>query len=271
MPQDLTPETISPHLVGRFGRALRCVAVTGSTHVDALAWAAAGAPCGAVVVADHQTAGRGRWDRSWVDAPGSSLMFSVVLRPALARARLGLVPVAAGLAVALALEELAGLPVRLKWPNDVMSRGRKLAGILVESRFERGELQAAVCGIGVNLRQRPEDFPSEIAARATSVAVEVEALSIGRVPGRAELLGAILRGLEHRVALLEQPSPPEDLLAESAQRSEVLGRAVVVGLADGTSITGVARRQLASGALELETPRGTVVVDSGEVRSLRPA
>lgn len=271
MGSDLTPETISAHLVGRYGRALRCIEVTGSTNADALAWADEGAPAGAVVVADHQTAGRGRWGRSWFDAPGAALMFSVVLRPRLPRARLGLLPLAAGLACAVALEELAGLPLRLKWPNDVLSRGRKLAGILVESRVERGALRAAVCGVGINLSQRPEDFPVEIADRATSVAAEVAALAIGRVPARAELLGAVLWGLEHRVALLEQPGPPDDLLAEAAARSEILGRTVVVALADGRTVTGTARRQLASGALELETTEGVLVVESGEVRSVRGA
>lgn len=271
MEEDLTAEAISAHLIGRYGRALRCLETTGSTNADALAWADEGAPVGAVVVADHQTAGRGRWGRSWYGTPGSSLMFSVVLRPRLPRARLGLLPIAAGLACAAALEELSGLPLRLKWPNDVTCRGCKLAGILVESRFEHGALRAAVCGIGINLFQRPEDFPAEIAGRATSVAAEVGALAFGRVPARAELLGAVLWGLEQRVALLEQPAPPDDLLAEAAARSEILGREVVVAFADGRTVNGRARRQLASGALELATPGGTLVVESGEIRSLRLA
>ena len=142
---------------------------------------------GTVVVAEAQTAGRGRRGRSWLDEPGASLLTSIILRPRLEPARLPTLSLAAGVAVVEALERVTGLKPRLKWPNDVLVDGRKLAGILLESRI--GPSPLVVLGIGVNLAQRV--FPADLAERATSVR-----LATGRRVDADALLTALLESLD---------------------------------------------------------------------------
>jgi BirA family biotin operon repressor/biotin-[acetyl-CoA-carboxylase] ligase len=158
-----------------------------STQAVAFALAGEGAPDRTVVVADHQTAGRGRFGRRWLDEPGASLLVSILLRPRLEPSRLPLLSYAAAVAVAEALEAAAGLAGRLKWPNDVLVDGRKIAGILLESRI--GQAPAVVVGIGVNVAQRA--FPPDLAPRVTSVA-----LAGGRSTDREALLAALLESFD---------------------------------------------------------------------------
>ena len=153
----MTAPVAAPALV-RLGRV-------DSTQTVAFALAADGAADRTVVVAQAQTAGRGRRGRLWLDEPGASLLTSIILRPRLQPARLPTLSLAAGVAVVEALERVTGLKPRLKWPNDVLVDGRKLAGILLESRI--GPSPLVVLGIGVNLAQRV--FPADLAERATSV------------------------------------------------------------------------------------------------------
>jgi len=126
-----------------------------STNRELLRRATAGAPAGVVLVAEHQTAGRGRRDRRWEAPPGASLLVSVLLRPTLAVDDLHLVTFAAGLAAVGAAHDLTGLDLALKWPNDVVLDGadgaRKVAGLLAESVVERGEVAALVVGMGMNV------------------------------------------------------------------------------------------------------------------------
>lgn len=150
----------------------------------------AGAPEGATVVAEEQTAGRGRLGRTWVAPPGTGLLVSVLLRPALAPADLWLVASLAGVALVEAVEELAAkAPLHpragLKWPNDLLLDGRKAAGLLAEAGIHGGRLGWVALGIGANVNQSPEDFPPEVAGAATSVA-----LATGAPVDRAGLLGA---------------------------------------------------------------------------------
>src|SRR5262245_62133123 len=160
----MTTPVVAPALV-RLGRV-------GSTQAVAFTLAADGAADRTVVIAEAQSAGRGRRGRTWQDEPGASLLTSIILRPHLTPARLPMLSLAAGIAVAEALEQVTGLIPRLKWPNDVLIDRRKLAGILLESRIgaasvDAGATPLVVLGIGVNLTQRA--FPSELADRATSV------------------------------------------------------------------------------------------------------
>jgi BirA family transcriptional regulator, biotin operon repressor / biotin---[acetyl-CoA-carboxylase] ligase len=189
-----------------------------STQAVAFALAAEGAADRTVVVADSQAAGRGRRGRTWLDEPGASLLLSVVLRPRLDPTRLPLLSVAAAVAVAEALVEACDLAPRLKWPNDVLVVGRKIAGILLESRL--GPPPLVVLGIGVNLAQRT--FPPALTGRATSVALET-----GRPVNGETLLAALLGAFDRRRADLERGA-----LAEVLERwrafSDTLGRTVVV-------------------------------------------
>ena len=175
----MTPPVAAPALV-RLGRV-------DSTQTVAFALAADGAADRTVVVAQAQTAGRGRRGRLWLDEPGASLLTSIILRPRLPPARLPTLSLTAGVAVVEALERVTGLKPRLKWPNDVLVDGRKLAGILLESRI--GPSPLVVLGIGVNLAQRV--FPADLAERATSVR-----LASGRRVDADVLLTAILESLD---------------------------------------------------------------------------
>jgi BirA family biotin operon repressor/biotin-[acetyl-CoA-carboxylase] ligase len=148
------------------GRAWRAVDVCGSTNDEAAAWARAGGPTGAVVVADVQSRGRGRLGRAWHAAPGEALLFSTVLRPPLAPPAMPPLTLAAGVALAEAVARLDIAPA-LKWPNDLLVDGRKAAGILTEMTCSGARVEHVVVGIGVNLNVAA--FPDELAAIATSL------------------------------------------------------------------------------------------------------
>ncbi|WP_428262571.1 biotin--[acetyl-CoA-carboxylase] ligase [Haliangium sp.] len=153
---------------GWLGRERVHLATCGSTNDEAARLAAAGAEHGLVVTADAQRAGRGRRGRTWHSPPGESLYLSCVLRPALTPARAVAVTLAAGLGVWEAVHQ-AGAESTLKWPNDVLVGGRKLAGVLTEMSTVGGRLRHIVIGIGINLANRA--FPPELAEIATSLAL----------------------------------------------------------------------------------------------------
>jgi BirA family transcriptional regulator, biotin operon repressor / biotin---[acetyl-CoA-carboxylase] ligase len=173
---------VVPLLRGRFGRPYSFVARCKSTQrmLD-------GAPEGAVAAADEQTEGRGRLGRSWHAPPGSSLLFSIVLTPGVPAERLPELSVVAGEAVAEAIATEADLPATVKHPNDVLIRGRKVAGVLAEAGEGR-----VVLGIGINLSQRADELPADATHPATSLALE------GAVVDRAALFATVLERLERR-------------------------------------------------------------------------
>lgn len=257
-------------LTGRFGHPLRVFQSLGSTNAEALAWATSGAPEGALVLADHQTAGRGRWDRTWVSAPGMLLQFSLVLRPHLDVEQLGLLTTALGVACAEGIEKASGLPVTIKWPNDVTIQGRKLAGMLVETMTKSRRVEVAVCGVGINCGWRDEDLPVEIAQRATSISAAVAKLGGAQAtPGREVVLAAVLAHLEETYALLE--FEPARLVTRAAHRSELLGGRVRARFPDGSSLDGTAERLLADGSLQLRTADGAEhALNVAEVQQLVP-
>ncbi len=184
---------------GRLGLPLTLQSSTTSTNDDAKRAAREGAPHGACWLAEAQSAGRGRQGRSWIGAPGSSLLFSVLLRtPGAALERLSLLALVAGLAVRDAVAKATGRSdIGLKWPNDVVevaASTRKVAGILVESMVQGRQVEAVVVGIGVNVLSA--GLPPELADIATSVALlrSDQGTPLGSL--RADLLVDILAGLE---------------------------------------------------------------------------
>jgi BirA family biotin operon repressor/biotin-[acetyl-CoA-carboxylase] ligase len=179
----LSPEAVEPRLRGRLGRPYRHVASTPSTQL----LLPPEAPEGALVAADEQTAGRGRLGRHWHAPAGTSLLCSLQLRPPVASERL---PELTGVASRACAEAIAalGLEPELKFPNDVLLAGRKVAGILAEAREGR-----VVLGIGVNVNVATEELPQEVDRAATSLLVET-----GRELDRAELLAELLERLERR-------------------------------------------------------------------------
>ena len=168
------------------GCEVRFLPETDSTNRDARQWARNGAPEGAVVISDKQTAGRGRHGRSWESDPGQNLLFSVVLYPGEPVAAWGRYVMATGVAVCRAVNTAGVVPdAGLKWPNDIMIDGCKCGGILMEREPEVGAL---VLGIGLNVNQT--DFPDTLATPATSLL-----LATGRRTPREELFHGILRGM----------------------------------------------------------------------------
>jgi BirA family transcriptional regulator, biotin operon repressor / biotin---[acetyl-CoA-carboxylase] ligase len=171
-----------PRLRGRLGRDYRFLARCPSTQ-RALP---GDAPEGAVAVADEQTAGRGRLGRTWVAAPGTSILCSIVLRPPVTSERLPELSIVAGRACAEAIRSVTGLQPTVKLPNDVLLAGRKVAGVLAEASEGR-----VVLGIGVNVHQRADELPADAHPPATSLDLET-----GGTVDRRDLLVALLEELE---------------------------------------------------------------------------
>ena len=251
---------------------LRWVADTGSTNRDVAVMAASGAPDGVVLVADHQTAGRGRLDRSWVAPPGASLLLSVLVRPHLEPASVPLLTVAMALAVVDSARS-QGVAARLKWPNDVVVDGdppRKLAGILAESTVDGQGSAAVVVGVGINVNW-PTPLPPELEPLAsTATAFNLEA---GVTVDREDALVVLLRAFEDRCSLLESADPAgRSLLIEAArQSSATLGRRVRADLGP-RSVEGVAADLDELGDLIVVDDHGhRHVITAGDVVHLRPA
>lgn len=174
----------------RLGRQIESYTRLESTNTEALELEEKGAADGTVVTTDIQSAGRGRRGRNWFSLPGKSATFSVIVKPLLPAESLGLLSLAAGVAVAEALEKLSLSPT-LKWPNDVLLSEKKCSGILSETRLLGGRLAAAVIGIGLNVNETLADFPEELRPTATSLAVEK-----GSVTQRELVTAWILNALE---------------------------------------------------------------------------
>jgi BirA family biotin operon repressor/biotin-[acetyl-CoA-carboxylase] ligase len=239
----------------RLGRVLLAHAEVESTNDAAWESLAGGRPDGAVIVADVQRRGRGRAGRTWHTSPGRGLALSVLLRAEGAPRAPGLLPLAAGLALARGLEVL-GARAALKWPNDLLIAGRKVAGILCESRGPA----ATVVGVGVNVAQSPADFPPEIALSATSLAME--GCSASREVVAAEFLNA-LEPL--RAELLAGAG--ERVLEAWRARAGFWGRPVRVRTPGGPA-RGVARGVTSDGALLLEREDGgTIAVLAGDLET----
>ncbi|MCL5734691.1 MAG: biotin--[acetyl-CoA-carboxylase] ligase [Actinobacteria bacterium] len=184
-------ESVAPIIRTRcFGRHLVCLDATSSTNNVARAMALEGAPEGTLVLAEEQRAGRGRLGRRWLAPPGGCLLMSLLLRPPIPPSEAFALTILAGTATARAVERATGLPCQLKWPNDVLVRGRKMAGILCEMSATGDRLDWAVLGIGLNVNLDPALYP-EIAATATSVSHE-----LGRSLPRLLLLATLLDELE---------------------------------------------------------------------------
>jgi BirA family biotin operon repressor/biotin-[acetyl-CoA-carboxylase] ligase len=232
---------------------------TGSTNADLLAMARAGAPFGSVLVADHQTAGRGRLGRRWEAPEGSSLLVSILLPPDLGAQSpaepLQRLTHAVALAAAEACEEVAGVRPELKWPNDLLVGDRKLAGILAETVVDGGRVSAVVVGLGLNVSW-PDVVPAELAGLLTALNHEA-----GRPVDRQAVLDALLAHLAD--------TSWDDLAARYRERLGTLGRRVRVDL--GTvELEGVAVAVADDGSLVVEADGGSHhVVTAGDVVHLR--
>ncbi len=253
MSEPLHAQNVLHRLTGlRFGHPVYLYQAIGSTNDEARRLAQGRAPEGLLVVAETQTAGRGRAGRRWITPPGSALAFSLVLRPAVSAAQAVRLTMLAGLAVCEAIEQVADVPATLKWPNDILVAGQKTAGILVESIGQPADSQQsldfAVVGIGINVDAAPPaadvDFP------ATALSAQA-----GRPLDRLILLRAILQRMEARYPAVAAPDAAA-LYHDWAARLVWLGERVVVRMPAG-EITGQAEGADPDGAL-------VVVLETGE-------
>ena len=245
------------------GRTLHFFESTGSTNPDAKRFAEEGAPHGTTVVADKQTAGRGRRGRSWESPAGKSIYFTIVVRPEFEPDKASMITLVVALAVAEAVREETGLSTGIKWPNDVVVNGKKICGILTEMSMspEMNEIQFLVAGVGVNVNQdNEEDFTPELRGRAASLKMEA-----GHTIDRAALLARILQHFEEDYDLFEKTLD----LSELKERYEalLLGRDNGVRVLDPAGeYTGISRGINGMGELIVEKENGeTVLVYAGEV------
>jgi BirA family biotin operon repressor/biotin-[acetyl-CoA-carboxylase] ligase len=248
----------------RVGHSVEFHAEIGSTNDRARMALREPSGDGLAVVADLQTAGRGRRGRTWASPSGRNLTVSVGLRPLLEPSRAGLLGIAAAVATRDACASLTpAAALAIRWPNDVVTgEDEKVAGLLVETAVEDGRLVEAVIGIGINVNWRRDEMPPEIAARATSLA-DIGGAELDRIA----LLGVLLDVLGAELAALERGgSPVERFRSVSA----LDGRRVAVELGEEV-LEGIAAGIGDDGALLLDTVAGRVALTIGEVVSVRDA
>ncbi len=240
-------------------RSIDVVEEIGSTNAELVRAAADDAPEGTVLVAEHQAAGRGRLDRTWISPPRAGITVSVLLRPDVPAARRGWLPLLTGVALAESVAGVTGVLPSLKWPNDLLARdGRKLAGILAESTGP-----AVVVGVGLNVSTTAEELPET-------------GTSLSRITGatvdRAPVLLGFLRALEQRYRRwTEHLGDPvaSGLARDYLAWCSTVGLPVAVDLPDGATVEGVAEAVDWDGRLVVVTAEGRVELATGDVRHVR--
>jgi BirA family biotin operon repressor/biotin-[acetyl-CoA-carboxylase] ligase len=245
----------------RIGRQLVCLPETTSTNADAFHLAEAGAEDGTTVIADAQNGGKGRRGRVWSSPSGVNLYCSVVLRPAIMPHEAPQLTFLSAVAVARAIAQTTALVPEIKWPNDVLISGRKVAGLLNEMSAETDRVNFVILGIGVNLNMTLAQFPADVRTPATSLLLE-QGLPVNRAQFAARMLGELDR--LYTDFLHHGFGPVRD---EWQQRCNANGREVVVSEADVETVRGMFHGIDGDGALLLRFPDGTVErILSGDVR-----
>ncbi len=243
---DLQSRLGETHVIGR---AIHVYQETTSTNDVIARLARGGAQEGTAVFAESQTKGRGRLGRSWVSPPGKGLWFTILLRPKMPPQETTRLTIAAATALTRAVAAQTGVSPDIKWPNDLLIRGRKIAGILTEMRAEVDQVQEVLLGIGMNVNSTAADFPDGLLKTATSLCIET-----GQIINRAELAVAILRELDcdyHAVANGEFTR----LAEQWERRCSTLGCEVTIRMGDRV-IRGRAESLAEDGALLLRGPHG---------------
>jgi BirA family transcriptional regulator, biotin operon repressor / biotin---[acetyl-CoA-carboxylase] ligase len=222
LPDILTPSLIRPELGEcEIGHRIIHYFRADSTNTLAVRLAAQGAPHGTAVIAEEQTAGRGRFGRSWYSEKSTGIYVSIILRPPLAPAAAPAITLMAGVATQRALSASTGLDFDIRWPNDVLAKGKKVCGILTEMTAELDRLHSVVLGIGVNVNHR--DMPAELKPLATSLRIEA-----GKTFSRANVLVALLRELERQYHVLIEEGSAAITRAWAAASSFAVGKRVRV-------------------------------------------
>ena len=259
-PDTLTTEAISSHIHDGWCPRIETVASTASTNTDAFQRGSRDETGPLVIFAEHQTAGRGRLGRSWESAPGEGLWLSFLLRPHSPLQIWHRITTLAALAVAESVESVARVSAGIKWPNDVLVKDRKVAGILAETGTSPKNGSFVVVGIGINVNQT--EFPVEIAHSAGSLR-QVS----GRTVNRGELAGRLIDNFGRWLQALNENFPRAVHCA--FMRNTVLGKNITLHTGS-TSFTGYAEALNADGELLLRLSDGNLrAFSAGEV-TLRP-
>jgi BirA family biotin operon repressor/biotin-[acetyl-CoA-carboxylase] ligase len=241
----------------------RAFALVASTQDLVTQAARAGAAEGLVVFADEQSAGRGRAGRSWTAPAGSALMFSILLRPAGSVAEWASLSLLGGLAVVEGLAQVGGPKAQLKWPNDCLCSGRKLAGVLAESVADSAGGQVVVLGVGCNIRLEGLELPAALHQSATACDLE------GAPVDLTQLAGAVLERIAIRYRQW-QSGGFAAIRADWLRHAAWMGQEVIAEHQSGR-LAGRALGLSKFGELILETPNGPVLIASGELVRLRPS
>ncbi|MBQ7486362.1 MAG: biotin--[Clostridia bacterium] len=248
---DLLMEPLIEHDLGTVwaGQRVICYDSVDSTNRVLKKLASEGAEHGTLVLADEQTGGRGRRGRGWLTPKGTSIAMSLLLRPDMHPSRVPILSLGTSVAIAKGINAVTGLPVRIKWPNDIICNGKKLCGILLEMDANEEHVEYVVAGAGINVHLT--EIPEEIQATATSLDIEC-----GRPVSRIEIIRAVLRAAEETEQMIREGRLMETYLALSA----TLGRPVSVqGVRE--SFTGIAESIREDGTLAVRT-------DAGELREV---
>jgi BirA family biotin operon repressor/biotin-[acetyl-CoA-carboxylase] ligase len=243
------------------GREVYSYETIGSTNETARRMAESGASEGTLVLSERQTKGRGRLGRLWHSPAGMGLYFSLVLRPRIPLGRVPALSLVAALTVCRVGNQSQGLDIRIKWPNDCLINGRKVAGILVEVSAELDRIAYSILGIGINVNHQKKDFPSSLRSRATSLAIEAE-----RPVDRLKFLQDFLFEFEKSYNNFTTYGL-RFIGRELIERSSVINRKITVRVGR-RKISGKAVGLDENGALRLQTRQGVRVISAGEV-SLR--
>jgi BirA family transcriptional regulator, biotin operon repressor / biotin---[acetyl-CoA-carboxylase] ligase len=263
VPDVLTPDLLRKRMKGNlFGKRVFHFFKTDSTNRVAMELGYAGELEGTVVLAEAQTAGRGRSGRTWHSEKGTGLYFTVVLRPRLSPAQAPLLTMLAGISAQTAIAAQTGMSPELKWPNDVLLNGKKVGGILTEMHAEPNAVRFVIVGIGINVNQ--EKFPPELSGTATSIRKES-----GRMSYRLELLVRLLTQFESDYNRFLREGPAFVVARFESVSSFAKGRRVRVDTG-AESYSGVAAGLSAEGLLLVQRDNGSLVtVIAGDVTEVR--
>lgn len=258
------PDILFPHEIVRglktqiLGCEIHGFPSVGSTNSVASRHAIKNSPEGTIIIAGRQTAGRGRLGRSWISPPKVGIYLSTILRPAIAAAQAPGLSLVAALSVAEAIRHYPGLSAMIKWPNDVLVNGKKVAGVLTELTAELDRVNFVIIGIGINVNHEPNYFPAELADKATSLRIEQ-----GCTVNRVKLLQEVLLRLEMRY-LRFLKSGLTDQLREIKDCSSLLTRQISFQYNNKTQV-GTAIDIDADGSLVVNVGERVLRLSSGEI------
>ncbi|MCC6395628.1 MAG: biotin--[acetyl-CoA-carboxylase] ligase [Bacteroidetes bacterium] len=256
----LSPEILRDGLETKtFGRKVYSFETIDSTNSCARALAACWAEEGTVVLSEEQTAGRGRLGRSWSSSPSENLTFSIVLRPQITPDVMNILSLLVAVGIARGLKEHAGVHVLCKWPNDILFRRRKLAGILLEGALSGDRVESVIVGIGLNVNQ--QIFPEDLQARATSLA-----LASGHYYDRPKLFKGILTTLEDEY-LTQAGLGFKHVVDRWLEHAPMIGKRITVD-SNGAEIEGTVRGITDSGGLVVASQTGEHTFLAGDVTIL---